>query len=155
MLLAVLPTMLNLDRHVIESESMAGSIDRGSVVFEQVVPVSDLRVGDVVSYPAPEGYGTQGLVTHRIVEVSNGFVRTQGDANATADPWLVPMSEPTQERVVLTVPYIGYPFIVPLGSGFWTLTLIAPFLLLGLPRTAESIRRRHARHEATALWGDS
>ena len=49
-LLALLPVGLGLERYVITGDSMAPAIDRGSVVLERDVPVSDLRVGDVVTF---------------------------------------------------------------------------------------------------------
>jgi signal peptidase len=150
-LLAVLPAVLGLDRYVVASESMSGSIDRGSVVFERLVPVSDLAVGDVITYPAPGGSGQKGLVTHRIVWLGDEFARTKGDANPEPDPWLVSMAGPTQERVAFHVPYLGYPFIASLGRGFWTVVLIAPLLLLGIARAVETTRRRHVPQEPWRL----
>jgi signal peptidase len=141
-LLAAVPTMLGLQRYVVPDDSMSGSIGRGSVVFERLVPVSDLEVGDVITYPRPGGHGEEGQVTHRIISLGHGSVRTQGDANPEADPWLVPTPGPTQERVVFHVPYLGYPFIASLGRTFWTLTLLAPLLLLLIAGAVESTRRR-------------
>ena len=64
----VVPALLGFERYVIVSGSMSGSYDRGSLVFAEVVPVRDLRVGDVITYRPPPGAGPSGLVTHRIVE---------------------------------------------------------------------------------------
>lgn len=64
----VLPALMGWQRYVIVSGSMTGTYDRGSLVLDQVVPVADLRKGDVITYTPPEGSGPDGLVTHRIVD---------------------------------------------------------------------------------------
>src|SRR6478735_1907068 len=68
-LLVLLPIGLGLERYVMTGDSMAGSIGQGSIAFERVVPVSDLRVGDVITYRAPDVDGHDAMVTHRIVSV--------------------------------------------------------------------------------------
>ena len=111
MLLALLPTMFGLQRYVVASDSMAGSIDRGSVVFEREVASSTLDVGDVITFAAPPGHGVEGMVTHRIVAIEPEGLRTKGDARPDVDPWLLPLDVPTRPRVLFAVPYVGYPFL--------------------------------------------
>lgn len=142
-LLVVLPTLLGLHRYVIDHDSMAGSIDRGSLVYERAVPVGDLEVGDVITYPAPLGSGQTGHLTRRIVSVGDGYVRTQGDADPDPDPWLVPLDGPTQDRVVFHLPLVGYPFLWDAGRLFWWAVLTAPLLLLAAGRAVRSVRRHH------------
>jgi signal peptidase len=111
--LMILPGLLGYHRYVITSGSMTGTYDRGSVVFADVVPVSDLKVGDVITYTPPPGSGPDGLVTHRIVSIGRdqfgrALFQTKGDANKTADSWTFTLDEPTQARAVFDVPYVGY-----------------------------------------------
>jgi signal peptidase I len=111
--LMILPGLFGFERYVITSGSMTGTYDRGSVVFADVVPVSDLRVGDVITYTPPPGSGPDGLVTHRIVSIGRdqfgrSLFQTKGDANETADPWTFTLDEPTQARAVFDAPYVGY-----------------------------------------------
>jgi signal peptidase len=111
--LMLLPGLLGYQRYVITSGSMTGAYDRGSVVFDDVVPVSDLRVGDAITYTPPPGSGPSGRITHRIVSIgSDQFgrqtLRTKGDANESADPWTFTLDGPTQARVAFHVPYVGY-----------------------------------------------
>jgi len=111
--LMLLPGLLGYQRYVITSGSMTGTYDRGSIVFDDVVPVSDLRVGDAITYTPPSGSGPSGRITHRIVWIgSDQFgrpaLRTQGDANEAADPWTFTLDGPTQARVAFHVPYVGY-----------------------------------------------
>jgi signal peptidase len=82
-------------------------------VFDQVVPVASLKLGDVITYRPPAGAGPDHLVTHRIAAIttdqSGGRVfRTKGDANEVADPWTFSLREGKQARVRAGVPYVGY-----------------------------------------------
>jgi signal peptidase len=108
----VLPALLGFERYVVTGDSMTGTYDRGSVVMADTVPVSELRVGDVITYVPPPGQGPGGRVTHRIVSIQPGeggsIFQTKGDANATVDPWLFQLPGPDQARVVFSVPYVGY-----------------------------------------------
>ncbi len=112
--LLIAPGLLGWERYVIVSGSMTGTYDRGSLVFDEVVPVKSLKVGDVITYKPPRGAGPTGLVTHRISSVGrdpkNGarVFRTKGDANKTADPWTFILPDKRQARVVAGVPHLGF-----------------------------------------------
>ena len=107
--LMVVPALFGIQRYVIVSGSMTGSYDRGSVVFDQVVPTASLKVGDVITYRPPAGAGPDHLVTHRISAISADRVfRTKGDANAVADPWTFTLPDATQARVRAGIPYVGF-----------------------------------------------
>lgn len=141
-LLALLPTVLGLQRYVVTSDSMSGGIERGSVVFERRVPVGDLRVGDVITYERPSSAGSDGLVTHRIEWIEGAYLQTRGDAEPGPDPWLVPLGQPTMSRVVLSIPYVGYPFVAPIGQSVWLLVLVVPGALLGSLLVQDARRAR-------------
>ena len=91
--LLIAPSLLGWERYVIVSGSMTGTYDRGSLVFDEVVPTTSLKVGDVITYRPPRGAGPEGLVTHRIAKISKDpktgerVFRTKGDANKVIDPW--------------------------------------------------------------------
>jgi signal peptidase I len=111
--LMVVPALFGYQRYAIVSGSMTGTYDRGSVVFDEVVPVADLKVGDVITYRPPAGAGPNHLVTHRIAAIThdrNGgrVFRTKGDANAVADPWTFRLAARKQARVRASVPYVGF-----------------------------------------------
>src|SRR5690349_19342046 len=90
----LVPAALGLDHYVIVSGSMSGTYDRGSVVFDEQVPVAALQRGDVITYNPPgmtaAEHGT-GLITHRIFSIHQAHgrevIRTKGDANQAPDPW--------------------------------------------------------------------
>jgi signal peptidase I len=145
--LLVLPAALGWQRYVIVSGSMTGTYDRGSLVLDEVVPVGELREGDVITYRPPSGSGPVGLVTHRIAEITTDKLgqrtfRTKGDANEAADPWTFHLPKGEQARVRVGVPYVGFALaalgkrdlrmlIVGLPAG-----LIAFFSIAGLWREA-------------------
>ena len=111
--LVLAPALIGWERYAIVSGSMTGTYDRGSLVLDEVVPVAELREGDVITYRPPAGAGPQGLVTHRIAaittdEVGRRTFRTKGDANEAADPWTFHLPEGEQARVRLGVPYAGF-----------------------------------------------
>lgn len=96
------------------SGSMEPTITTGSqVVVEPVrgpAEVAALEVGDVITVmPRPED---PTLVTHRVVTKRWGadgsvVLTTQGDANATEDPWRLTSTQ-VRGRVLYHVPYVGY-----------------------------------------------
>ena len=113
-LFLVVPSLMGWERYVIVSGSMTGTYDRGSLVFDDVVPVKSLKIGDVITYRPPRGSGPTGLVTHRIHAIGRDpktrgpVFRTKGDANKVADPWTFTLPNAKQARVVTGVPYIGF-----------------------------------------------
>jgi signal peptidase I len=111
-LLVLLPSLFGWQRYAIVSGSMTGTYDRGTLVLDEVVPVDELRVGDVITYLPPAGAGPGHLITHRIASIGRDATgarvyRTKGDANAVADPWTFRLGGPTQARVRVGIPYAG------------------------------------------------
>lgn len=163
------PMALGLERYVITGGSMDGTIDRGSVVFEEVVPVDELEVGDVITYEPPPSAEKEGLVTHRIVALSRPagghfgdrgpVIRTKGDANESTDPWRFHLVEENQARVVAHVPYVGYVLAalamreVRMALVGVPALLIGLVLLVGLWRDAGEEARRRASAAAVVEEG--
>ena len=113
--LMLLPPLFGLHRYVLVGGSMEPTIHKGSVIFDRVVPVSSLRVGDVITYTPPPG--AQGpvahAVTHRIVWVGRDrfgarAFRTKGDHNHVDDPWRFTLHSATQAEETFAIPYVGY-----------------------------------------------
>ena len=133
-LLMLVPAVLGFHRYVILTGSMTGTYDRGSVVFDRPVPVSELKVGDPITYSPPPGFTQQQRVTHRIWWTARGphgerSFRTKGDANHHPDAWKFTLSQPTQDRVVFHVPYIGYPLMLLSIRNFRLVLVSVPALL--------------------------
>ena len=118
--------------------SMGETIPAGSLVVDQTVPPNKLKVGDVISFRKP--IGAHGIDTHRIVKIkrSNGRTAyvTKGDANTSADPWLIAYPAGAKaNRVVFSVPHLGWlllylrmPFARTLILAAVVLTLFSTFL---------------------------
>ena len=143
----ILPSLFGLQRYVITGTSMTGTIGFGSIAFEEVVPVGDLRVGDVITYAPPPAAGVDHMVTHRIVAIHGATYRTKGDAVPQVDPWRFRLDSPDQSRVVFAVPWAGYPFIWLADRGTRMLVIggrAAVIALLSLREVIDSLRRRPA-----------
>lgn len=106
---------------VVLSGSMSPTFDTGSVVAVGPADFKEIKQGDIITFKDPEGM----TITHRVVEVTEGELRTKGDANDGVDTAPV-----TPERLIgkvhYSVPLIGY-FIEFAKSGAGML------VLLGLP----------------------
>lgn len=134
--LFLLPGLVGFERYVITGGSMSGTFERGSLVFERAVPVSELRVGDIITYMPPSDSGLNELVTHRIdsIEASatGPVFRTRGDANASADTWTFQLQAPTQARFEAAVPHVGWAFIALADKDL-------RMMLIGVPAAAIAI----------------
>lgn len=128
----ILPAAFGLERYVIAGGSMTGSISRGSVVFEEVVPVTDLQVGDVITYMPPADSGIDNLVTHRIFSIKGDAYRTKGDANPKSDPWTFELTASTQPRVAADVPHVGYAILALQDPDTRKLVIGGPAVLIAL-----------------------
>jgi len=136
-MLVLLPSLFGWQRYAIVSGSMTGTYDRGSLVLDEVVPVSDLRVGDAITYLPPRGSGPDHLITHRIAWIgrddAGGLVyRTKGDANPVADPWTFTLRQATQARVRASVPYVGYALMALTRRDVRLWIIALPALLIAL-----------------------
>lgn len=114
--LVLVPTVMGYHRYVILTGSMTGTYDKGSIIYDKPVPVTDLKEGDPITYAPPPGVSPQPLVTHRVHKIKRDksgkqvFV-TKGDANEKPDPWKFSLNEPQQDKVLFSVPYAGYIFM--------------------------------------------
>ena len=145
-MLVLLPSLFGWQRYAIVSGSMTGTYDRGSLVLDEIVPVADLRVGDVITYLPPRGSGPDHLITHRIASIGHDATggrvyRTKGDANAAADPWTFTLSGPRQARVRSGVPYAGFVLMALTRRDVRLWIVALPALLIALGTLASLWRR--------------
>jgi signal peptidase len=151
LLATYVPSLLGFQRYVLVGRSMEPTIDRGSLVFDEVVPVSALRRGDVVTYVPPGGDKPR---THRILSVHRRdgqlLFRTKGDNNLVADPGPFVFSQPQQARVRFSIPAVGWVYILLTMPALRTWLVAVPALLLcawtvaGLWREGGTILREQA-----------
>jgi signal peptidase len=124
--------------------SMSPTYPVGSLLVVGPVDPSEVRAGMAVTFDDPAKPGR--LVTHRVVRVREGdplFFDTQGDANASPDPFPVP-ARSIRGRVLWHVPILGYAVdFLGWPRGFILLVVI-PAVALGLTE-ALALRRRRRR----------
>jgi signal peptidase len=133
-LCVLVPALLGFQRYVITSGSMTGTYDRGSLVFDRVVPTSSVRAGDVITFRPP---GQVGLVTHRILSVrtvrGQRVLRTKGDANPMPDAWgAFALHGADQARVAFHIPYAGFAIAALSERAVRMLVIGGPALLIAL-----------------------
>lgn len=148
----LLPSLLGFQRYVITGTSMTGTIDRGSLVFEEVVPVADLQVGDIITYTPPVQSGVDHPVTHRIVSIHKHEYRTKGDAVPQRDPWKFQLQQSEQAREKFSVPYVGYVFlwVQDRQTRLWTVTLPAALItLMGVAQLLRVLRPKRPKRPKT------
>src|SRR3954468_15444509 len=76
-----LPALAGWQRFVVDDDAMSPTLDRGSVIWDEAVPVGRLVPGDVVTFMDPE---TGAAVTRRISRTGRDvhgrpILRVQGD----------------------------------------------------------------------------
>jgi signal peptidase len=159
--LMLIPAALGFHRYVILTGSMTGTYDRGSIVFDKPVPVSDLRVGDPITYAPPPGVSSHDLVTHRIFKITRSrkgaqVFQTKGDFNRDPDAWHFMLPQATQDRVSFHVPVVGFLFELLSMRQFRLVLIGVPALLaafavgLGMWREAGDLSDADA---ALPGWG--
>jgi signal peptidase len=127
-----LPALFGYHRYVLVGGSMEPTIHKGSLVFDEIVPVEDLRRGDVITYVPPI---THEPVTHRVVSVDvqkdgTRVFRTKGDHNEAPDLRPFTLREPRQARVAFAIPVLGWLFMLLATQEARLLLLSLPALLL-------------------------
>lgn len=77
--------LIGVKPYVVMSGSMGDSLPAGSLCFvDTKYDYSRLKVGDVIAYSSGKV-----RVTHRVHEMSDGLIRTKGDANDSADMYFI------------------------------------------------------------------
>ncbi len=90
--------------YVVHTGSMNPALRPGDAVLTAPAP-SSVRRGEVVTFTVLSG--PDSVVTHRVVSVVDGLVSTKGDANRTADPWTLHMSQVVGTAAAF-LPHAGY-----------------------------------------------
>lgn len=112
----------------VQSGSMEPAIKMGSVVA--VKPFGEYHKGEVITFTA-DPKNPQDSVTHRVLEIKEDgkeFV-TKGDANKTPDPKAV-LKNQVLGKVILIVPYLGYPINFAKTPEGLVLLVIIPAVLI-------------------------
>jgi signal peptidase I len=137
---------------VVMSGSMAPTINTGDMVVLMRLR-SPAKVGQVVAVPVPDDartrYGYPPVVIHRIYRITDGQIRTKGDARPAADPFTVRQTA-VEATVIADIPAGGRILsFFHSGPGLvWLLSGAALFFGLPLLERLRDARGREA--EATA-----
>ncbi len=108
-LLGLLPRTGWYRPETVLSGSMRPYFSPGDLIVVTPESTREVRVGQVISYHIP--VGDHHVQSHRVIAVvrgSNPLVRTKGDANRAADPWVAKLNGTTAWRVRLVVPRAGW-----------------------------------------------
>lgn len=106
----------------IETASMGEAAPVGTLVLTRPTTPDRLHPGDIVSFHSPTG----ATYTHRVVQVQDGVVRTQGDDNGTVDPYRT-TGDQLVGKVVARWWAMGFvvramPWLLGLGALGWLVT---------------------------------
>lgn len=126
-----LKALLNTDvpLAVVESGSMAPTLNVGDIIIVKGISSSSLKIGDIIVYQKSK---SNSVIVHRIVSIIKSgdtmLIRTKGDNNSIEDPWYVTPQE-VKGIVIYKIPYLGY---IPLVFQTYPLLYLALFLLLAI-----------------------
>lgn len=101
------PFAIGARPYTVMSGSMEPAIDTGDAVVVKRIEPAQARLGDVVTFPDPNGDAR--LLTHRVRGIQRGAVVrfvTKGDANTEVERWKV-AADATIGRVLYRVPRAG------------------------------------------------
>lgn len=111
--------------------SMAPVAPRGSLAIVTPTALRDLHVGDVLTYAIP--VEDHHVITHRVIEIrrsgSGAAIRTKGDANEAADPWVAQVDAPTVWTERFAVPHLGQAIIALRSPLVHRLGQLSPLLV--------------------------
>jgi signal peptidase I len=138
---------------------MDGTIDKGSMIIAQEVPVGSLSVGDIITYY--ENIDSTTPITHQIIEViqdQNGqdAYITKGTNNQVADPYLV-NPDMILGKVVFDMPFAGSVLsfidtnLYYIFAGAVILGAVAFLFLIPLIEQ-ENARRHRVKAKREELW---
>ncbi len=143
LVLTAILAALTLQLHVftVESPSMGTTAPVGSLVVTS--GRASIEPADIITFrPVEESASTY---THRVVSVDPEGITTQGDLNATPDPWRVPADQ-VVGRAIAVIPGLGYALKV------LAFTIIGAVLVVVTTHSVRSDRmRRCLRLDGVAI----
>lgn len=91
------PSMSGKTPLIVLTDSMYPTIQGGDLIICDQANANDIKVGDVISFFDPASTNSTAVVTHRVVDMTNGSngleFSTKGDANNNADRVKVPANK--------------------------------------------------------------
>lgn len=122
------PSVFGYSCYYVLTKSMEPEIMAGEMILGKTTDPEDLQVGDIITYEGDTGDYKNKIITHKIVEIRDDIVITQGVANDVPDPAIY--SSQIISRYVTTIPVAGKIFsVINSKFGFFFL-IITPLGLL-------------------------
>lgn len=122
--LCSMPILFGKTPLVVLSGSMEPAYHKGSILYYEEVPQSELKEGDVITYVTDGG----NFVSHRILNINDGLYETKGDANQVSDPNKVSFNQIKGKVMNITIPLLGY-YIQFVGQNTY-LVIVAVIILV-------------------------
>ncbi|WP_308467453.1 signal peptidase I [Rathayibacter soli] len=158
-ILIVVPWVAGATPMTILTSSMEPTLPPGTLIVVKPEPISDIRIGDVMTYQFESG--KPAVVSHRVISESvradgaRTFI-TKGDNNAVADPNPVVAGQ-VRGVVWYSIPWIGYASTAINGSNrSWIVPAIAVVLIgyAGYMILGGVLEARKKRRAAAASLGE-
>lgn len=147
LLITLLPHLLGMNMTVIKDTKMEPTYHKGSLLFVKSQPVSEIHVGDVITYYVDQG---ETIKTRRVVAKEQGRAAfyTKGDSQEQMEIGLV-SSRNLVGQPVFHLPYLGFlasqQLVSLLMKIFWLFTGFLTFTTVWL--LIEQLAR-----EGVAFW---
>ena len=122
------PSVFGYSCYYVLTQSMEPEILAGDMILGKKVAVEELQIGDIITYEGETGSFEDKIITHKIIDIQDGSITTQGVANDLPDPPIV--GSQVISRYVATVPCAGKIFsLINSKLGFLFL-IVTPLVLL-------------------------
>ena len=145
------PMVLGYHPVVVLSGSMEPTYHVGSVIYYKAAPFEQINVGDPITFVGAEGGA---MVTHRVVEKDESAraFGTEGDANGSRDPGMVPYTNVVGKASKISIPYGGY-FVnygkQPIVIGIMVLILLAGTVVDHLAKDDKDGKKQEEQEQET------
>ncbi|MDQ0032150.1 signal peptidase I [Arthrobacter bambusae] len=153
-LLTLAAVFFHITLIMFKTGSMSPTIPAGSLAVVREVPVSEVRIGDIVTVDRPGQLPvTHRVTSSRMIDGTTAVLTLKGDANRVEDP--APYTVSKVRTVLYSVPGIAY--LVAGASNPWVLggttlavSALVTWALWPRQESARPERDQRARHKARA-----
>lgn len=123
----------------INGTSMNPSITRDDIIFISPVDAQSLKIGDVITYRRIIG-GNGVTITHRIIYIHDGIIRTKGDNLEFPDRQDIVYKD-VVGKVVAKIPYVGYLIRFVRSNIGYLIFIFIPTILLVIKEIKNMIQK--------------
>ncbi|TIH30477.1 S26 family signal peptidase [Subtercola vilae] len=72
---------------IVQTPSMGQTAPVGTLILTTPAPAVGVAVGDIITFRPPTS--PTEIYTHRVISITDGNIKTQGDINGAVDPWVL------------------------------------------------------------------